>query len=186
MRVLEVTPENLPEAWEHAAPWIERAKLRGRGRYPLPDIRADGCVYKFVQTGRDAGLHGDKDIFTMVRSRKFEQMGGDLILRGAKLTIGRIQPSLIRMEAIGNDGASRYLIAEEMTREVGSGDDLIFDANYKIYDANWPIAGVTRAVPQIFDWRVAGPRDPGLYLQVRTLGGRVTIDSIQGLAAIVG
>ena len=99
--------------------------------------------------------------------------------------MGLIQPSLLRLEAVGNDGKTRYLIAEEATGQVGAGDDLIFDANYKIYDATWPIAA-PRAATRIFDWRVAGPRDPGLYLQLRTVGGRVTIDTIQGLAAIVG
>ncbi|MCL1985186.1 MAG: hypothetical protein FWG59_01890 [Betaproteobacteria bacterium] len=61
MRVLEITPENLGEAWEHAAPWLEQANLRGRGRYPLADIRAElergvKRLYKVVDGERFAWM----------------------------------------------------------------------------------------------------------------------------------
>ncbi|MCL1985184.1 MAG: hypothetical protein FWG59_01880, partial [Betaproteobacteria bacterium] len=146
---------------------------------------ADGSVYRFTGTGKDEGRNEERPVYGMLRSRKFGQMGGDLILRGAKLTLGSIQPTRIKLEAVGDDGATRYPLAEDETLPAGSADDLIFTANYKIYDAEWFIGG-QRAVPKIFDWKTAGPRDPGLYLQLRTEGGRVTVDSIQGLAAVVG
>ena len=41
MRILEVTPENIDQAWPHALPWIEKANIRGNSRYPAQDIRDD-------------------------------------------------------------------------------------------------------------------------------------------------
>ena len=142
----------------------------------------DGYIYKFSGEGTDSG----KPVQTVLRTKKYDQVGGDMILRAAKLTLGRISPSLIRVEAVGEDGSIRHLVAEMQTEETGAADDKIFDANYKIFDANFPIFGGQRIIPQPFDWRVAGPRSTGIYMQVRTLGGRITIDGIAALMAHVG
>lgn len=41
MKVLYIDEAKLAEAWPHAAPWIEKAVVRGGGDYPLQDAYAD-------------------------------------------------------------------------------------------------------------------------------------------------
>ena len=38
MRVINVTPDKLEQAWPHASKWLERANLRGNSNYPLSDM----------------------------------------------------------------------------------------------------------------------------------------------------
>lgn len=41
MKILYVRPDLLDAAWAHAAPWIEKAGVRGNGRYPIDDYKDD-------------------------------------------------------------------------------------------------------------------------------------------------
>lgn len=41
MRVIQVTPDKLEQAWPHALPWLEKADVRGGSRYPLEDTLHD-------------------------------------------------------------------------------------------------------------------------------------------------
>ena len=146
-------------------------------------IAADnGKVYKFIPIGEDDGVKTQ----TLLRTKKFDNIGGDVILRGVKLNIGRLQPAKVRVEAVGDDEVTRYGVANFETESVGSSEDYIYDANHHIYDANWPIFGGRGPVASLLDWRVAGPRDPAMSIQIRTNGGRITIDSIQAVIANVG
>ena len=144
----------------------------------------DGRLYQLEPTGNDWTPEGPQPVYATLRTKKYEQMGGDVILRGVKLGIGRIIPAGLRVEAV-DDNDTRSLVAETTTAHTGSADQKIYDAHDKIANANWKIAGGIAPVPQYFDWR-ANVRKTGLYLQVRAIGGRVVFESINGLLAVVG
>lgn len=144
----------------------------------------DGRLYLLAPTGTDWTPEGAKDIFTTLRTKKYEQIGGDLILRGVKLGIGRIMPAIVRCEAI-SEGDVRSLVFEENTLETGSADQKIYDATARIANATWKIAGGSTAVPQYFD-RKANVRKTGMFIQVRTVGGRVSFESVAMQFAVVG
>ena len=144
----------------------------------------DGRIYLLAPTGTDWTPEGERPVFTTLRGKKFEQMGGDMILRGVKLGIGRVMPATVRVEAVDED-ETRYAVAEVDTAETGSADQKIYAAGGKIANAVWKIAGGTAPVPQYFDWK-CNVRRAGLYLQVRSVGGRVVFESVNGLFAVVG
>lgn len=144
----------------------------------------DGRLYMLAPTGKDWTPEGDKEIFATVRTKKYEQMGGDVILKAVKVGVRRVLPTNIRVEAVDDDGG-RYLVAETTTLKTGSADQKIYDAGDKIANANWKIYGGDVAVPQYFDWKTT-VRKSALSLQVRTIGGRVVIENISGLIAVVG
>lgn len=42
MKFIQVTPETLDAAWQHARPWLEKANQRGGGgHYPVDDYKKD-------------------------------------------------------------------------------------------------------------------------------------------------
>ena len=144
----------------------------------------DGRLYLLAPTGTDELPSGKQPIYATLRTKKIEQMGGDVILRGVKLGIGRVLPSNLRVEAVDENGG-RYLVADTDTVTTGSSLQKIYDAKDKISSANWKIAGGTAPVPQYFDFK-ANVRKPGLYIQARTIGGRVVFEGVNGLFAMVG
>lgn len=144
----------------------------------------DGRLYMFSVTGTDWTADGEKPIYSTLRTKKYEQMGGDVILKGAKLGVSRILPTNVRIEAVDEAGA-RYLVAEMDTAETGSSSQKIYDAHDKIANANWKISGGSEPIAQYFDVKT-NVRRSALFLQVRTIGGRIVIDSISGLLALVG
>lgn len=144
----------------------------------------DGQLYMLAPKGTDWTPQGEQPIYATVRTRRYEQMGGDVILKGVKLGLGRVLPSIVRVEAVDED-EGRYLVVDTATAETGSADQKIYSANSKVANSTWKVYGGTAPVPQYFDWR-ANVRKSGLSLQVRTVGGRVVIENINGLLAIVG
>lgn len=144
----------------------------------------DGRVYLLSATGTDWTAAGEKPIYATLRTKKYEQMGGDVILKGVKLGVGRILPTNIRIEGVDEAGA-RYLVAEMDTAETGSSSQKIYDAHDKIANAKWKIFAGDSPVAQYFD-KKANVRRSALSLQVRTIGGRIVIDSISGTLALVG
>ena len=144
----------------------------------------DGRLYLLAPTGSDELPAGTQPIYATLRTKKIEQMGGDVILRGVKLGIGRVLPSNLRIEAVDENGG-RYLVADTDTVTTGSSLQKIYDAKDKISSANWKIAGGTAPVPQYFDFK-ANVRKPGLYIQARTIGGRVVFEGLNGMFAMVG
>lgn len=144
----------------------------------------DGRLYMLAPGGTDWTPDGDAPIYTTLRTKLYEQMGGDLILRGIKLGIGRIFPTEMNVEAIDQIGG-RHLIISTTTAETGSAQQKIYDAHSKIANSKWKIGGTETPVPQYFDWR-ANVRKAGMYLQVRTVGGRVTFESVTANFAVVG
>ena len=135
-------------------------------------------------TGTDETTAGTQPIYATMRTKKYEQMGGDVILRGVKLGVGRVLPTNIRIEAVDESGG-RYLVAEQDTAETGSSAQKIYDAKDKISAANWKISGGSDPVSQYFDFK-ANVRKAGLYMQVRTIGGRVVFEGLNGMFAMVG
>ena len=144
----------------------------------------DGRLYYLTATGQDWTEQGYQDIYSTIRTKLYEQMGGDIILKAVKLSLGRMKPSLLKIEAVGED-EKRYLVKEVNTQLTGSSDQLIYDANQKIDTADWKIYCGNAIVKQYFDYK-ANVRATGLYIQVRIVGGRVIINSISGLFAQVG
>lgn len=144
----------------------------------------DGRLYMLAPNGKDWTPEGDKPIYTTLRTKLYEQMGGDLVLKAVKLGIGRVLPAQLRVEAVGQNG-DRYLVVDVTTAETGSADQKIYEAHSKIANATWKIAGGSAPVPQYFDWK-ANVRKAGMYLQVRTIGGRVTFESVTASFAVVG
>lgn len=144
----------------------------------------DGRLYMLSATGTDWTADGGKPIYATLRTKKYEQMGGDVILKGVKLGLGRILPTNVRIEAV-DEGGGRYLVAEIKTADTGSGSQKIYDAHDKISVANWKISGGSEPIAQSFDVKT-NVRRSALSLQVRTIGGRIAIDSISGLLALVG
>ena len=70
-------------------------------------------------------------------------------------------------------------------QETGSSAQKIYDAKDKISAANWKISGGSDPVSQYFDFK-ANVRKAGLYMQVRTIGGRVVFEGLNGMFAMVG
>lgn len=144
----------------------------------------DGRLYMLSATGTDWTADGEKPIYATMRTKKYEQMGGDVILKGVKLGVGRILPTNVRIEAVDESGA-RYLVAEMDTAETGSSAQKIYDAKDKISAANWKISGGSDPLSQYFDFK-ANVRKAGLYMQVRTIGGRVVFEGLNGMFVMVG
>lgn len=144
----------------------------------------DGRLYLLAPTGTDETPAGTQPIYATLRTKKYEQMGGDVILRGVKLGVGRVLPTNIRIEAV-DEGGGRYLVAEQDTAKTGSSAQKIYDAKDKISAANWKISGGSDPVSQYFDFK-ANVRKAGLYMQVRTIGGRVVFEGLNGMFAMVG
>jgi len=84
-----------------------------------------------------------------------------------------------------DESGGRYLVAEQDTAETGSSAQKIYDAKDKISAANWKISGGSDPISQYFDFK-ANVRKAGLYMQVRTIGGRVVFEGLNGMFAMVG
>ncbi len=144
----------------------------------------DGRLYYLSDKGTDWTESGEYPIYTTIRTKLYEQMGGDIILKGIKIGLDRIMDTNLTIEAVDHVGY-RYPIWNGEIKEVGSSLVKIFDAHSKIYNANWSIYGDDISQENIFEYK-CNIRRPSLYVQIRTKGGRININLISGTFAYVG
>ena len=143
----------------------------------------DGVLYTLANAGSDELTAG---IFTptyaTLRTRMFEGLGGDLILKKTKLVLEAIRPASLVIEAYMPDGNSRVTIGT-ITTNTGGASIPVYEAYDKVVDATYYLADdQPRAEPLFYD----GPRASAMALQVRVLGGRVALNSLTAEFAVVG
>jgi len=112
----------------------------------------------------------------------FEGLGGDLILKKSKVVLEPLRPSTVKVEA--------YLPVENSRVEVGSISTGSGSASLPLYeafdllaDADYLLSDSTTNYDSTF---YSGPRASSMCLQIRTLGGRVVLNSITAEFAVVG
>jgi hypothetical protein len=143
----------------------------------------DGVLYRFSNKGTDELAPGvETPIAASLRTRFFEGLGGDLIVKRTKMVLDPLRPCTVIAEAVTADGVTKVELGRT---DVGAGSagQPLYDAYDKLIDADYPLAdSALRVEPVLY----GGPRSSGIALQLRTLGGRVVLNSITAEFAVVG
>lgn len=144
---------------------------------------SNGSLYRLSNVGTDE-LTEDTytDVYATLRTRTFEGLGGDLILKKSKLIIEPIRPAHVSIEAYILSDNERKQIG---TIETGSGSAAmpLYEAYDKVIDAQYTLGDSTTNYDSTF---YGGPRAASMALQVRTSGGRIVLNSLTAEFAVVG
>ena len=143
----------------------------------------DGILYTLANAGADELADGVfTPIYSTIRTRMFEGLGGDLILKKSKLVLEALRPASLVLEAYMPDGNQRVTIGT-ITTNTGGASIPVYEAYDKVVDATYYLADdQPRAEPIFYD----GPRASAMALQVRVLGGRVVLNSLTAEFAVIG
>lgn len=143
----------------------------------------DGALYRLANKGTDELADAvETAIASSLRTRIFEGLGGDLLVKRVKLVLDALRPATVIVEAAMPDGNERVEIGR-LTTETGGAStplyeayDLLVDADYKLADAS------ARMEPVLY----GGPRASAMAIQVRCIGGRVALNSLTAEFAALG
>lgn len=143
----------------------------------------DGALYALANVGTDELADGVfSNIYGTLRTRTFEGLGGDLILKKTKLVLDTIRPANVLVEAWLPADDSRVSIGS-VAMGAGSASTPVYEAYDYVADADYDLADSQVAYEPLF---YGGPRSTGMALQVRVNGGRVTLNSLTAEFAVVG
>ncbi len=149
---------------------------------------ADGVLYELSGVEGVDILGGSEGkailVSTTLRTRRYENMGGDLLLRQIKANIFRMAPALVNIEAVSGANDERFLIRQVETAAIGTADQKIFDAETKITFSTWSIFGGNAIPKQYFDYK-ANVRKAEMCLQIRTTGGVIAVENIVAEFAVL-
>ena len=143
----------------------------------------DGALYTFANVGSDE-LADDvfTPVYATVRTRTFEGLGGDLILKKTKAVLDTIRPATVLIEAYMPVSRDRVSIGS-VAMGAGSSSTPVYEAYDYVADADYTLSDSQTAYEPIF---YGGPRSSSVALQVRVLGGRVALNSLTAEFAVVG
>lgn len=143
----------------------------------------NGSLYRMSNKGSDELTTGVETATTAsLRTKTFESLGGDLILKRSKLVVDALRPATVVLEAVHSDSVTKTEIGR-ITTATGGASTPLYEAYDKLADASYKLSdSMTRQESVLY----GGPRDTGLALQLRVLGGRVVLNSITGEFAVVG
>lgn len=143
----------------------------------------DGVLYRFSNKGTDELSEGvETNITASLRSKTFEGLGGDLILKRCKVVTEAIRPSTVVVETYlpatnGKVEVGRY------TSSSGSAAQQLYDALDLLVDADYQLGDTQSQSQPVFR---CNARASGMAVQVRVLGGRVVFNSLTAEFAVVG
>jgi hypothetical protein len=142
----------------------------------------DGYLYTFQNRGTDEYGETPTPIYATLRTRVFEGLGGDLILKKCKLVMEALLTSDVLCEAYLPEEVKRITVG---TASIGDGaaSTPVYEAVDDVVNATYLLAYGEQLVQPIF---YAGPRAISMCIQVRVIGGRVTMNSITAEFAVVG
>jgi len=143
----------------------------------------DGVLYRLTNAGEDeTGDATYTDIYATLRTRVFEGLGGDLILKKTKVVIEPLRPANVKVEAYLPVDNRRVEVGDIVTGS-GSASVPLYEAFDLLADADYSLSDSTTSYDSTF---YSGPRAASMCLQIRTLGGRVVLNSITAEFAVVG
>ena len=143
----------------------------------------DGILYTLANAGADelaAGVF--TSIYSTIRTRFFEGLGGDLILKKTKAVLETLRPANVSVEAYLPADGSRVPIGS-LIMGSGSAATPVYEAYGFLADADYSLSDSQTRYDSIF---YDGPRSSSMALQVRVLGGRVVLNSLTAEFAVVG
>lgn len=143
----------------------------------------DGALYRLANDGYDE-LAEDvaSPVYSTLRTRTFEGLGGDLILKKTKAVLDTIRPATVLVEAYLTTDRERVSIGS-VTMGAGSAATPVYEAYDLVADADYDLSDSQTAYEPLF---YGGPRAAAMALQVRVLGGRVVLNSLTAEFAVVG
>jgi hypothetical protein len=144
---------------------------------------SDGALYTLSnQSGDELAADTLTDIYATLRTRVFEGLGGDLILKKSKMVLESLRVSTILLEAYLPNDDSRVSIGS-VSLGAGSANTPVYEAFDDVYDADYTLSdNKSRDDTTFYD----GPRSSSMSLQVRVIGGRVVLNSLTAEFAVVG
>ncbi|MDY0227214.1 MAG: hypothetical protein RBR38_10335 [Desulfomicrobium apsheronum] len=144
---------------------------------------SDGALYTLSnQSGDELAADTLTDIYATLRTRVFEGLGGDLILKKSKMVLESLRVSTILLEAYLPNDDSRVSIGS-VSLGTGSANTPVYEAFDDVYDADYTLSdNKSRDDTTFYD----GPRSSSMSLQVRVIGGRVVLNSLTAEFAVVG
>jgi hypothetical protein len=142
----------------------------------------DGYLYTFQNRATDEYGETPTPIYATVRTRVFEGLGGDLILKKAKLVMEALLTSDVLVEAYLPEEGRRVPIGIAQIGD-GSAANPVYEAVDEVVNADYLLAYGERLRQPIF---YSGPRAVSMSIQIRVIGGRVTLNSITAEFAVVG
>ena len=143
----------------------------------------DGALYTLANNGYDELSTGVwTPVYATLRTRTFEGLGGDLILKKTKAVLDTIRPATVLIEAYLTTDRERVSIGS-VTMGAGSAATPVYEAYDLVADADYTLGDSQVAYEPLF---YGGPRAAAMSLQVRVLGGRVVLNSLTAEFAVVG
>lgn len=143
----------------------------------------DGVLYALSNKGTDTLAAGvETPIVSSLRTRIFEGLGGDLILKRSKLVLDALRPATVILEAVMSDGNTKVEVGREATATGGAATP-VYEAYDKVVDATYKLGDSAARMEPMF---YGGPRASGLSLQLRVIGGGVVLNSLTAEFAVVG
>lgn len=143
----------------------------------------DGALYSLANHGYDelsAGVWSP--VYATLRTRTFEGLGGDLILKKTKVVLDTIRPATVLVEAYLTTDRERISLGS-VDMGAGSASTPVYEAYDLVVDADYDLSDSKVAYEPLF---YGGPRATGMALQVRVNGGRVALNSLTAEFAVVG
>jgi hypothetical protein len=143
----------------------------------------DGVLFRFSNKGTDELADGvESNIAASLRTKTFEGLGGDLIMKRCKIVTEPIRPATIIIESFIPETNTSVTFGT-LTTSSGNAAQPLYDALDLLADADYKLGDVQAQSKPVFSGNV---RASGIAVQIRVLGGRVVFNSLTAEFAVVG